>query len=81
MSVNGVCQSCGRPKHRLRAKRSYLIKDMTLVMCEECISAHYEPRWIIILVGRQSGVDAVKRFLVPRQRYIGDPIIAADLLK
>jgi len=48
-------------------------------MCESCISNRYEPRWVIILAGRQSGSDSVKEFIIKR-RYCGVEISASELL-
>jgi hypothetical protein len=48
-------------------------------MCESCISSKFEPRWVIILAGRQLGSDSVKEFIV-KKRYCGADIAAAELL-
>jgi hypothetical protein len=48
-------------------------------MCESCISYKYEPRWVVILSGRQLGSEAVKDFIIKR-RYIGSEISASELL-
>jgi hypothetical protein len=48
-------------------------------MCESCISSKYEPRWVVILSGRQLGSDAVKDFII-KKRYIGAEISASELL-
>ena len=48
-------------------------------MCESCISAKFEPRWAIILAGRQHGSDSVKEYIVKR-RYEGAEISASELL-
>ena len=48
-------------------------------MCETCISSKVEPRWVIILAGRQSGPDAVREFVL-KKRYIGNEISASELL-
>jgi hypothetical protein len=48
-------------------------------MCETCISSKFEPRWVIILAGRQLGSESVKEFIV-KKRYIGSEITASELL-
>lgn len=48
-------------------------------MCESCISSKFEPRWAIILSGRQNGADSVREFILKR-RYVGDEISASELL-
>jgi hypothetical protein len=48
-------------------------------MCETCITSKFEPRWVVILAGRQLGSDAVKEFII-KKRYCGNDIAAAELL-
>jgi hypothetical protein len=48
-------------------------------MCETCITSKFEPRWVVILAGRQLGSDAVKEFIIKR-KYIGNEIAASELL-
>jgi hypothetical protein len=48
-------------------------------MCETCISSKFEPRWVVILAGRQLGSDAVKEFII-KKRYEGNDISASELL-
>jgi hypothetical protein len=73
-----LCYSCNKSKNQLNAKKSTLI-PINLLMCEGCVASKFEPRWVIILAGRQFGSDHVKEFVVKR-RYIGDPILADELL-
>jgi len=73
-----LCYSCNKSKNQLSAKKSSLI-PINLLMCESCITSKFEPRWVIILAGRQFGSDHVKEFVVKR-KYIGDPILADELL-
>jgi hypothetical protein len=51
---------------------------INLFLCETCITAKFEPRWVIILSGRQLGPEAVKEFIV-KKRYIGADIAASEL--
>lgn len=48
-------------------------------MCETCITSKVEPRWVIILAGRQGGPDVVREFVL-KKRYIGNEISASELL-
>jgi hypothetical protein len=48
-------------------------------MCETCIAAKFEPRWVIILAARQSTPDVVKEYIIKR-RYLGNEIAASELL-
>lgn len=79
--MSAICQSCNKVKAELHVKKSSLISGMNLLMCKTCIASKFEPRFVIILYGRQNGWDSVSPFLVPRQRYVGEPIAASDLIK
>lgn len=72
------CYSCNKIKNKLSVKKSSLF-PINLLMCETCINAKYEPRWVIILAGRQGGMDAVRDFVV-KKRYVGNDISASELL-
>jgi hypothetical protein len=78
MTDKVLCYSCNKSKNKLNAKRSNLF-PINLLMCETCITSKFEPRWIIILAGRQLGSDSVKDFILKR-RYIGEEITASELL-
>jgi len=73
-----LCYSCNKTKNKLSVKKSILF-SMNLLMCESCIELEYEPRWVIILAGRQNGSDAVKNFILKR-KYLGAEISASELL-
>jgi hypothetical protein len=73
-----LCYSCNKPKNQLNAKRSALL-PITLLMCETCISSKFEPRWVVILSGRQNGSESVRDFVL-KKRYIGIDISASELL-
>ena len=73
-----LCYSCNKNKHKLNLKKSSLF-PINLLLCESCISAKFEPRWTIILAGRQHGSDSVKEYIVKR-RYEGAEISASELL-
>lgn len=73
------CFSCGKPKNELHPKKSDIINGVTLLMCQTCLEAKFEPRWVIILSGRQNGVESVRDYIVKR-RYIGRVIDAEELI-
>ena len=73
------CYSCGKQKNQLHAKDSDIIKGVTVLMCQSCIDAGYEPRWIVVLGGRQNGPDSVKNYVVKR-KYFGAEISAHELI-
>ena len=75
---NLVCMCCRLPKRELHAKKSALISSMMLNLCNECIANKREPRFIIILYGRQHGIETVAEYL-DNDRYVGDPILAKEL--
>jgi hypothetical protein len=73
-----LCYCCNKTKNKLNLKKSVLI-PINLFMCETCISSRFEPRWVIILAGRQLGSESVKEFIV-KKKYIGSEITASELL-
>jgi hypothetical protein len=72
-----LCYSCNKSKNKLSVKRSTLF-PINLLMCETCIVSKFEPRWAIILSGRQNGPDSVRE-LILKKRYVGDEISASEL--
>jgi hypothetical protein len=73
-----LCYSCNKSKNKLSIKKSSLL-PINLFMCQTCIEQKQEPRWVIILAGRQSGPDSVKEYIIKR-RYLGEEIKASELL-
>jgi hypothetical protein len=73
-----LCYCCNKTKNKLNVRKSILI-PINLFMCETCITSKFEPRWVVILAGRQLGSDAVKEFII-KKRYIGNDITASELL-
>jgi len=73
-----LCYSCGKQKHRLTPVKSSLL-SINIVMCDSCIEAKYEPRWTIILAGRQKGPAFVRDFIIKR-RYFGKDITANEII-
>jgi len=73
-----LCYSCNKTKNKLNVRKSILI-PINLLMCETCITSKFEPRWVVILAGRQLGSDAVKEFII-KKRYCGNDIAASELL-
>lgn len=75
-----VCSSCDRQKANLSTKNSRLLPKMKLYLCEECIKAKREPRYVIILAAREFGVGLVSEYIISK-RYIGDDILGREILK
>jgi len=73
-----LCYSCNKTKNQLNVKKSMLL-PISLLMCETCVSSKFEPRWLVILAGRQNGAESVREFIL-KKRYIGSDISASELL-
>jgi hypothetical protein len=73
-----LCYCCNKSKFKLNAKR-YVLLPINLLMCETCINNKLEPRWVIILAGRQFGADVVKEHVL-KKKYVGENISASELL-
>jgi hypothetical protein len=73
-----LCYSCNKSKNKLTLKRSSLL-PINLLMCEGCINLKLEPRWLIIISGRQNGSESVRDFIL-KKRYEGSEISASELL-
>jgi len=73
-----LCYSCNKTKNKLNVRKSTLL-PINLLMCETCINSKFEPRWVIILAGRQNTMDYVRDFILKR-RYIGNEITASELI-
>lgn len=74
-----VCTICRKHKAELRARKSKLMPGMQMFLCNSCFTNNYEPRFLVIMVGRRDGVEAIADYL-KRHRYVGDDILASDLL-
>ena len=73
-----LCYSCNKSKNSLAAKKSSLLA-INLLLCQGCTENKLEPRWIVILAGRQYGSDHVKEHIA-KKKYIGLEITASELL-
>jgi hypothetical protein len=78
MSEKILCYSCNKTKNKLNLKRSDLL-PINLFMCQTCIDEKMEPRWVVVIAGRQNGHEHVKDF-IQKKRYIGTEIAASELL-
>jgi hypothetical protein len=74
-----LCYSCSKQKNELDPKKSDIIKGITLLMCQTCIEEKLEPRWVIVLGGRQNGPESVRDYIIKR-RYLGKTITAEELI-
>jgi hypothetical protein len=72
------CYSCNKTKNKLNLKKSSLL-PINLFLCQTCIDEKLEPRWVILIAGRQNGHESVKDF-IQKRKYIGNEITASELL-
>lgn len=73
-----LCYSCNKSKNKLNLKKSSVM-PINLFLCETCSSSKLEPRWVVILAGRQHGIELVRDIILKR-RYLGDEITAQELM-
>lgn len=73
-----VCQSCGKPKNSLAPRKSAIMKNVQLLQCDSCRENKFEPRHLIIIVGRSKGLPAVREQIVKRL-YVGETITGEEL--
>jgi hypothetical protein len=73
-----LCYSCNKSKNELTNKKSVLL-PVNLLLCKSCTDNKLEPRWIIILAGRQYGSEHVKEHIA-KKKYVGLDITASELL-
>ena len=73
------CYSCNKQKNQLHPVNSNLLKGTSLLLCQTCSDLKYEPRWVIVMAGRQFGPEYVKEYILKR-RYVGKLILAEDLI-
>lgn len=74
-----LCYSCNKQKNEINLKKSSLLPGVNLMMCASCVELKYEPRWVIILAGRQRGTQYVREYIIKR-RYIGKEILGSELI-
>lgn len=74
-----LCYSCGKQKNELQPRKSVILDGIQLFMCQSCIELKHEPRWVIILAGRQKGPEVVREYVIKRL-YTGKPISAEELI-
>jgi len=81
MNKQGItCSVCSAQKLNLVVRKSKLMTDMKLYLCNECDEEGREPRYLIILVGRAKGGEHVSKYL-KQKKYVGKEILAIELVK
>jgi hypothetical protein len=74
-----ICYSCTSSKSKINAVDSRLLNGIKLLMCSTCIDKNYEPRWAIVISARHGGSEKIKDYVL-NKRYIGEDIVASELL-
>lgn len=74
-----ICYCCNKQKNQLHPFKSALLSNMVLLLCQSCIDSKLEPRWVVILAGRQQGFEYIKDF-IEKHRYSGKEITATELV-
>jgi len=74
-----LCFSCSKQKDQIHPCLSNILEGVNLFMCQSCIDDKYEPRWVIILAGRQKGAEYVRDYII-KHRYFGRPISAEEIV-
>jgi len=74
-----LCYSCSKQKDQLHPCQSAILEGVSLFMCQSCIDDKFEPRWVIILAGRQKGAEFVRDYII-KHRYFGRPISAEEIV-
>ena len=74
-----LCYSCGKDKNELHPKKSAILNGVNVLMCQSCIELKHEPRWLIILAGRQKGPEHVREYVI-KHLYTGRQITAEEIV-
>lgn len=73
------CTACQKPKHQLKVRKSKVMPNLQLFLCSECIDNRREPRWALIMAGRENGIDTIAEYIRNR-RYVGKDITLRELV-
>lgn len=58
-----VCACCGKQRNELRVQKSKLLEGAKFAVCSTCKARGFEPRYLIVLVARSEGIDAVADYI------------------
>lgn len=76
---NVKCTSCGEQRFELKNTQSKLLPSMKFLMCTQCITKGFEPRWAIIMAGQQFGNALIKTY-VSKRKYSGATILLEEII-
>lgn len=76
-----TCTVCRRHRAQLRPRKSKLLPNTPMWLCNECFDAKREPRWVVIMVARDpsQGIAAVRDY-IKGHKYYGEKIQAEEIL-
>ena len=74
-----TCASCNRQRNSLTDTPSGLLPGMRFLLCTDCITKGYEPRWAVIMAGQQFGNDHVRKH-VSKKLYVGESIALEEVI-
>lgn len=65
----------------MRPRKSKLMPDSPMFLCNECFEAKREPRWAVIMVARDpsQGISVVRDY-IRQHKYYGEKIRAEEIL-
>lgn len=73
------CTVCRKHKANLRPRKSKLMPNMPMFLCNDCFEKKYEPRFAVILKARTDGIASVRDY-IRNHKYSGDKITAEELV-
>jgi hypothetical protein len=75
-----LCSCCNRQRSKLTPIETNLLKKQQLIMCSPCLESGHEPRWLIIISARSSGMTDELIKLIREEKYCGKVITGIELL-
>ena len=74
-----ICSVCKKNRAEVHPKKSKLMPNMKLLLCNECLENKREPRFVIVIHGRENGFESIRAY-IKDHRYVGDVITARELV-
>lgn len=76
-----TCTVCRAHRANLRARKSKLMPNSPMFLCNDCFDGKFEPRWAVIMVARdpEQGLRVVRDY-IKNHKYHGDKIQAEEIL-
>lgn len=74
-----LCSVCKQNRNEIHPKKSRLMADAKLYLCNECLKEKREPRYLVVLHGRSNGIDSISDY-IKNKRYVGAEILLSELI-